>query len=886
MKAVSLVVVFACLCSIVLGVAVLPNGLPNTFQIGMTNIGLDGIPFSGVGYYYQYLTGDVFQSNWYGWQDTSLPPGQFVADFVANAILKKVVPVFTYYMIVPTAPYSDNADGSVAKFKDPKFVNSYLNNLQTFFTKAKAGSTVIFHFEPDLLGYLQRYSGGDATKITVALSSSGFAGVGSFPNNLRGLIQAINYIRTNTGATNVILAVHVSVWGTNVDVQRNKPDNPTVLTLARQSSDWIANVDPNRYFTLAFFEFSDRDSAFYCSKDASGAPCTPNYSLDGSCCSKEWWNEADFTRNILYVTNVLNNLNLRGIFWQIPFGNTKMRAMNNQQYHYQDNKVEWFLGGSDNSNMDRYNQAGVIALLYGSGIDVCTSITDTASDGVTNPAAINGNNLVNTSPFPASADDGGYFYMRTSNYSARGYLSLASGSASGASPSSSPGPSTTRSAAPSTTRTAAPSTTRSAAPSTTRTASTQPSNVANSVTPSRSISSVPSTTATRTSTPSKTINFIPSASSAPVSGGKTSLPVFTGGSLKNTWALSWSWAQTWSISGATSLTANKPSITYTPIQWDGIYFTCSPSGGPSCFDGKNYTVIYLQVHGGTVGGQKFLIQLAANGQNSGPQLAFTATKGAWTKFTFKLSDFGATSTSQYMGFVIQSAGNSNNAPAFFDSIYILTANNQGQITYPSSKKRDLPDLNIEALASVWGLDVNRVQNTIAGDSFSNKRQAAGQVTVVGLSAAETSVIQNTADWVPAYNEQTASSWSAADVAVNTAAIDAATGTVVATGATAGLSTGAIVGIVIGSVVGGVLVLGLAAGIIVGGVIVAKKVFGNNNETYLDEEQEQGSEEMQPQKTKSKGINVIPGRRQSRFKSITARAPSIYKSPKKEETPTI
>ena len=34
---------------------------------------------------------------------------------------------------------------------------------------------------------------------------------------------------------------------------------------------------------------------------------------------------------------------LRAVLWQIPFGNTKMRAVNNTWNHYQDNKVEWFL---------------------------------------------------------------------------------------------------------------------------------------------------------------------------------------------------------------------------------------------------------------------------------------------------------------------------------------------------------------------------------------------------------------------------------------------------------------------------------------------------------------------------------------------------------------
>ncbi len=52
---------------------------------------------------------------------------------------------------------------------------------------------------------------------------------------------------------------------------------------------------------------------------------------------------------------------LRVVLWQVPFGNTKMRAENNTWEHYQDNKVEWLVGDTTRAHLTAYAQAGVVA---------------------------------------------------------------------------------------------------------------------------------------------------------------------------------------------------------------------------------------------------------------------------------------------------------------------------------------------------------------------------------------------------------------------------------------------------------------------------------------------------------------------------------------------
>ena len=108
------------------------------------------------------------------------------------------------------------------------------------------------------------------------------------------------------------------------------------------------------------------------------------------------------------------------VLWQIPYGNTKMRAMNNTPGHYQDNRVEWLLGDAGRVHLGEYVDAGVIAALFGGGAARVTCPCDQMEDGVTDPAPINGNDR----PSLTADDDGGYFAERAAAYYADGPLPL------------------------------------------------------------------------------------------------------------------------------------------------------------------------------------------------------------------------------------------------------------------------------------------------------------------------------------------------------------------------------------------------------------------------------------------------------------------------------
>jgi len=92
--------------------------------------------------------------------------------------------------------------------------------------------------------------------------------------------------------------------------------------------------------------------------------------------------------------------------------------MDNSWGHYQDNRVQYWLG--DWSHLQALAGDGVIAVLFGAGADGCTMYTDDRNDGITNPSPINGNDQVAS----YADDDGGYLRLSAAAYYQAGALSL------------------------------------------------------------------------------------------------------------------------------------------------------------------------------------------------------------------------------------------------------------------------------------------------------------------------------------------------------------------------------------------------------------------------------------------------------------------------------
>ncbi len=390
----------------------LPAGWPSTLQLGMADSpgGAGSMkavaPFA---FRYQYLAGGVNTGNgWANWNTN----GQFASYYIQDSMANGITPVFTYYMIFQSAPGNSQGEsnGVYNNLQNTATMAAYWNDLKLFFQRAGAfpNTRVVLHVEPDMWGYVQQRATGDnAASVPAKVGSSGVADVAGLPDNMSGFARAVVKLRDQY-APNVWLGYHMSIWGTGVDIQWSKPNDATTDALATRAGNFYNSLGAN--FDLAFAEFSDRDAGF---KQAI-------YGDGGA----SWFSATDFARHARFLKTFSTVAQKRVVLWQIPLGNTKMRAMNNTWNHYQDNRVEWLLDDSTRAHLQTYIDAGVVAFLFGRGADGATCACDANGDGVTNPAAINGNTLTSLN----SDDDGGFFKQKAAAYYAAGAMPLSGGS--------------------------------------------------------------------------------------------------------------------------------------------------------------------------------------------------------------------------------------------------------------------------------------------------------------------------------------------------------------------------------------------------------------------------------------------------------------------------
>jgi hypothetical protein len=382
-----------------------PSGWPNGLALGVSDspggAASLGVPF---GFRYQYLSGGV--NTGHGWSTWS-PNGDFVTSYIGESRAVGIIPVFSYYQLLQSTPGASQAssDAVVTNLANAATMSTYYDDLKLFFQKAAAaGGTTVLHVEPDLWATLQqRAADDDATTVPAQVGSSGQADVAGLPDNVAGFAQAIVRLRDRY-APNVLLGYHFSTWGTGTDIVYADPPDATVHDLGVRTAQFEQSLGAR--FDIAFTDLSDRDAGF--KQFVSG---------DGGA---SWYTADDYRRSTVYIDAFARSARLRVVLWQVPLGNTKMRAENNTWDHYQDNKVEWLIGDLTRTHLSAYAQAGVVAVLFGRGADGPTCACDAAGDGVTNPAPINGNDGVSVS----SDDDGGYFKQQAENYYKAGALTL------------------------------------------------------------------------------------------------------------------------------------------------------------------------------------------------------------------------------------------------------------------------------------------------------------------------------------------------------------------------------------------------------------------------------------------------------------------------------
>jgi hypothetical protein len=391
-----------------------PPGFGPNLELGMSSSPGDAAnarataPFA---FRSQYLSGGVNTGGgWATWNTN----GDFVRYYAQDSLDHGITPVFDYYMLMQSNPGVGGDEGAknYSNLNNAGTMASYWADLKLFFQKAGAfsGSRIILQFEPDFWGFMNMRAGSSdsAAGLTAKVGSSGTPELAGIADTVPGFAQGALHLR-DLYAPNVLVGYHVSAWGGGNDIVLSNPSDSFVDAYATRAANFYRSLNAN--FDVAFIDPSDRDAAFKQYEYGDGGA--------------GWWDAGDYARHLRFVSGFVNGTGKRMIEWQIPLGNTKMRAQNNTRGHYQDNHIEWVLDDANNrARLIEYANAGVIAMIFGGGAQYVTCACDAMNDGVTNPPAINGNNRTSLN----ADDDGGYFRERAAAYYAAGALALPGGS--------------------------------------------------------------------------------------------------------------------------------------------------------------------------------------------------------------------------------------------------------------------------------------------------------------------------------------------------------------------------------------------------------------------------------------------------------------------------
>jgi hypothetical protein len=281
---------------------------------------------------YAYLAGGANTgSGWATWN----PDGSYASSYVAESLMAHVIPVLTYYQMLQSKPARgrDELHKDISNLRNPDTMDAYWADWALLLQRvaAAAGSKlVVIHVEPDLWGYLEQARDSDLA---------------------RRFAQRLIAMRDQL-APHVLLAWHLSVWGTREDPTYSKPSLAHMDKLAAESASFYRSLHAR--FDLVFNDITDRDAGFY--KVIEGNPRTV-------------WGPADFRRHDAYIAGFTRRVELPVVLWQLPVGDTHL---NNTWDHFRDNRLQWWLEDHSRRHLAATRRSGVIGLLFGGGADGTT----------------------------------------------------------------------------------------------------------------------------------------------------------------------------------------------------------------------------------------------------------------------------------------------------------------------------------------------------------------------------------------------------------------------------------------------------------------------------------------------------------------------------------
>jgi hypothetical protein len=312
---------------------------------------------------YQYIGGAVSPSaaciapgrakaqgcgtDWWGtWQSDQDPPGAFVRGFVADAETAHLLPMLTYYVILPASGVAEGAPEVTQAARDPAFLRRYLNDFRFLLIQLGCARALV-HLEPDFWGYAQQEAvrtGGTASTLPAAVREANPADCGAEADTIAGLGRCM-VAMVRKWAPNAKVGLHASAWGTRFDCILN---TNVSLDVSEKGAETAAFLDPAGAASSDFVvaDIADRDAGWRGSQGQNtwinATSTLPSYAQAFA------WSRA-------LATGIGKPL----LWWQVPVGNM---SLPNTTDEWRDNKVAYFF-----DHPDLVVAGGAIGMAFGAG---------------------------------------------------------------------------------------------------------------------------------------------------------------------------------------------------------------------------------------------------------------------------------------------------------------------------------------------------------------------------------------------------------------------------------------------------------------------------------------------------------------------------------------
>src|SRR5258707_13934990 len=330
------------------GSASVPAGLPSHFSFGLMDApggasALDSMrQRNGTAwdYRYQYLAGGV--NTGAGWSTWNQPAGAFATYYLQESASHGYRPAFVYYNLLQSKGPSGGGEAGtdLAHLADPTTMHAYYADWTLLMQRiGAAGQPVLVIVEPDLWGFIEqaavRAGTNSAASVPASVASAGDAALAGVPNPAQGFALALLTLRAHY-ASNAVLALHASPWGTLTDIASDPRTGLDAAGLGRQTAAFLRTAGlagtPGLPSGLAPFDIVSADIADHDSGQ-----------------SGIWWDPTNqrfpnFTRYLTYASALTSSAGAHLLLWQGPGGNQGYETEDNSPRPTPDNKTTDMVG--------------------------------------------------------------------------------------------------------------------------------------------------------------------------------------------------------------------------------------------------------------------------------------------------------------------------------------------------------------------------------------------------------------------------------------------------------------------------------------------------------------------------------------------------------------